>query len=217
MARGKLITLEGGEGSGKSTQARLLTERLRKAGLEVVPTREPGGTPFGEQVRQFLLASTTADHGALAEALLFYAARAEHVEKVIRPALSQGHWVVCDRFSDSSRVYQSHAGGLPLGVFVALEQMVVAPTTPDLTCILDIHPKEGLRRATARQDTTGQPETDRYEGRGLRFHEQLREGFLEIARGEPQRCVVIDGAGAPEQVAARIWSAVVRRFSPDIP
>ena len=216
MARGKLITLEGGEGSGKSTQARLLAQRLRNAGLDVVLTREPGGTPFAEQVRQFLLAPTTADHGALAEALLFYAARAEHLEKMIRPALSAGRWVVCDRFSDSSRVYQSHAGGLPHDAFVALEQLVVAPTRPDLTCILDIPPEEGLRRATGRLDATGRPASDRYEGRGLRFHEQLREGFLDIARAEPQRCAVIDGAGAPEVVAARIWSAVERRFSADI-
>src|SRR5918992_4999473 len=113
MARGKFITLEGGEGSGKSTQARLLTARLRNAGRDVVLTREPGGTPFAEQVREFILASTTAEHGALAEALLFYAARAEHLEKIIRPALAAGRWVVCDRFSDSGRVYQSLAGGLP--------------------------------------------------------------------------------------------------------
>jgi dTMP kinase len=216
MARGKLITLEGGEGSGKSTQARLLAQRLRNAGLDVVLTREPGGTPFAEQVRQFLLAPTTADHGALAEALLFYAARAEHLEKMIRPALSAGRWVVCDRFSDSSRVYQSHAGGLPLEAFMALEQLVVAPTTPDLTCILDVPPEEGLRRAAGRLDATGQTGSDRYEGRGPRFHEQLREGLLDIARAEPQRCIVIDGAGAPEVVAARIWSAVEQRFSRDL-
>jgi dTMP kinase len=215
MVRGKLITLEGGEGSGKSTQARLLTERLRSAGREVVLTREPGGTPFAEQVREFILASRTAEHGALAEALLFYAARAEHLEKVIRPALSGGRWVVCDRYSDSSRVYQSLAGGLPLETYLALEQIVVAQTVPDLTCILDVPPEAGLRRATARQGLPGQPAADRYEGRDLHFHERLRKGFLEIAHSEPQRCVVIDAAGTPVEIADRIWSAVVRRLSPE--
>jgi dTMP kinase len=212
MARGKFITLEGGEGAGKSTQARLLTERLRSAGHDVVLTREPGGTAFAEQVREFILASTTAGHGALSEALLFYAARADHLEKILRPALSAGRWVVCDRFSDSSRVYQSLAGDLPIETYVALEQIVVAPTVPDLTVILDIRAEDGLRRATAR-GADAQRAADPYEGRGLGFHEQLRKGFLEIAKSEPQRCVVIDGAGAPVEVADLIWSAVGRRLS----
>jgi dTMP kinase len=212
MARGKFITLEGGEGAGKSTQARLLTERLRSAGHDVVLTREPGGTAFAEQVREFILASTTAGHGALSEALLFYAARADHLEKILRPALSAGRWVVCDRFSDSSRVYQSLAGDLPIETYMALEQIVVAPTVPDLTVILDIRAEDGLRRATAR-GADAQRAADPYEGRGLGFHEQLRKGFLEIAKSEPQRCVVIDGAGAPVEVADLIWSAVGRRLS----
>jgi dTMP kinase len=215
MARGKLITLEGGEGSGKTTQARLLAERLQSAGRDVVLTREPGGTPFAEQVREFIMASRTAEHGVLAEALLFYASRADHLEKVIRPALSAGRWIVCDRFSDSSRVYQSLAGGLPLETYFALEQIVVAPTVPDLTCILDVPPEDGLRRATARQDKTGQLAADRYEGRGLHFHEKLRKGFLHIAQSDPQRCVVIDGAGTPEEIADRIWSTAVPRLSPE--
>jgi dTMP kinase len=215
MARGKFITLEGGEGSGKSTQARLLTARLRNAGRDVVLTREPGGTPFAEQVREFILASTTAEHGALAEALLFFAARADHLAKIIRPALAAGRWVVCDRFSDSGRVYQSLAGGLPLETYLALEQIVVALTVPDLTCILDVPPEDGLRRATTRQDATGRPAADRYEGRALHFHEQLRKGFLDIALSEPQRCVVVDGAGAPDEIAGRVWATVVQRLSPE--
>jgi dTMP kinase len=214
MARGKFITLEGGEGAGKSTQARLLAERLRSVGRDVVLTREPGGTAFAEQVREFILASTTAGHGALSEALLFYAARADHLEKILRPALAAGRWVVCDRFSDSSRVYQSMAGDLPIETYLALEQIVVAPTVPDLTVVLDIGAEDGLRRATARHGANAQRAADPYEGRGLDFHEQLRNGFLEIAKSEPQRCMVIDGAGAPEEIADLIWAAVVRRLSP---
>lgn len=215
MARGKFITFEGGEGTGKSTQARLLADRLRSAGRDVVLTREPGGTPFAEQVRDFILAARTAEHGALAEALLFSAARAEHLQKILRPALSAGCWVVCDRFSDSSRVYQSVAGELPLETYVALEHIVVARTVPDLTCILDLPAEDGLRRASTRQDASGRPIADRFEGRGLRFHQQLRKGFLEIAQSAPQRCVVINGAGAPAEIADQIWSAVVRRLSPE--
>jgi dTMP kinase len=212
MARGKFITLEGGEGSGKSTQAQLLADRLRNAGHDVVLTREPGGTPFAEQVRELILGPSTAAHSALSEALLFYAARADHLEKIIRPALAAGRWVVCDRFSDSTRVYQSVAGGLPYETVVALEQIVVGATVPDLTCILDVRAEDGLVRATARRDAFGRPGSDPYEGRGLGFHEQLRKGFLAIAQSEPQRCEVIDGTGAQAEIADRIWSTVLRRL-----
>ena len=144
MPSGRFITFEGGEGSGKSTQARLLAEALRAKGIDGVLTREPGGSPFAEQVRNLILDPATPPHSALSEALLFYAARADHLEKVIRPALVAGRWVISDRFSDSTRVYQVEAGGLPLDVFKALELIVVKLTYPDLTFILDVPAEVGL-------------------------------------------------------------------------
>src|SRR5262245_58903953 len=138
MPSGRFITFEGGEGSGKTTQARLLAEVLRRSGIVPILTREPGGSPFAEQVRNLILDPEVAPHGPLSEALLFYAARADHIEKVIRPSLVAGQWVICDRFSDSTRVYQVEAGGLPLDVFKALELIVVKLPYPDLTFILDV-------------------------------------------------------------------------------
>src|ERR1700674_3233425 len=150
MASGKFITFEGGEGSGKSTQARLLVDRLKARGIDAILTREPGGSPFAEQVRALLLDPATPSHSALSEALLFYAARADHLDKTIRPALAGGRWVICDRFSDSTSVYQGVAGGLAGDALDALERMVVAPTRPKITFILDLAPAHGLARARAR-------------------------------------------------------------------
>jgi dTMP kinase len=214
MAQGKFITFEGGEGSGKSTQARLLSEALKRAGHDVVTTREPGGTPFAEEVRKLILGPRTPAHPALSEALLFYAARADHLEKVIRPALKQGKWIVCDRFSDSTRVYQGHAGALPLAAIESLESLVVAPTIPDLTLVVDIEPRLGLARAAVRQQPEQQPGEgpDAFEKRDLAFHEKLRKGFLKIAAAEPARCVVIDGAKPQAEVAAAIWAAIETRL-----
>lgn len=216
MTPGKFITFEGGEGSGKSTQARLLAARLSARGEQVVETREPGGTPFAEQVRRLLLAPDTAPHGPLSEALMFYAARADHLDKVIRPALAAARWVVCDRFSDSTDVYQSHAGGLDRAMFDMLEHAIVASTRPSLTFVIDIDPEVGRARATARREqaagvAAGRSE-DAYERRQLAFHEQLRRGFLAIAEAEPQRCVLIDGARPRDEVAADVWAAVEQRF-----
>lgn len=211
MARGKFITFEGGEGSGKSTQARLLADRLEAEGLGVLLTREPGGSPFAEKVRELLLNSETPPHSALSEALLFYAARADHLEKAIRPALASGTWVVCDRFSDSTRVYQGTAGHLAASAIDQLERLAVAPTHPDLTVIVDLDPAIGLSRAAARRSATKGGATrgaDRYESRTLAYHQALRDGFLAIARAEPGRCVVIDGASEPDAVAREIWAAV---------
>lgn len=214
MARGKFITFEGGEGAGKSTQARLLAERLRAKGIEVVLTREPGGSAFAEQVRELILNPDTADHSALAETLLFSAARADHLERTIRPALAAGHWVICDRFSDSTRVYQGVAGGVPKAVIEALERLVVNDTVPDVTFVLDLPAAEGLARAQGRSDQMMPPgaKPDGYEGRPLSYHERLRDGFLMIATAEPERCVVVDAMQRQEEVAEQIWGTIEMRL-----
>jgi len=215
MALGKFITFEGGEGSGKSTQARVLADRLSARGIEVVLTREPGGSPFAEALRAFILDPETPPHSALSEALMFYAARADHLDKLIRPALNSGRWVICDRFSDSTRVYQSEAGGLPTEVFNTLEEIVVEPTTPDLTFILDLPAELGLGRALGRR-TAGRAnadtEADAYEKRELAFHWKLREAFAAIARSEPERCVLVDGSADEADVAEAIWAAAEMRL-----
>jgi dTMP kinase len=211
MAPVLFITFEGGEGSGKSTQARLLLERLRAEGIDALLTREPGGSPLGEEIRTLLLGSA-APRSALSEALLFYAARADHLDKLIRPALAAGRWVICDRFSDSTRVYQGVAGGLGRGALDALQAMVVSPTTPDLTLVLDVPAEVGLRRARARRSAQG---ADAFEGRELAYHRALREGFAAITVQDPTRCRLIDGARDAETIAAEIWGHVSRRAGRD--
>lgn len=215
MAKGKFITFEGGEGAGKSTQARLLAERLRARGIQVVLTREPGGSAFAEQIRQLILDRNTADHSALAEALLFSAARADHLERTIRPALEAGQWVICDRFSDSTRVYQGLAGGLPKGVVEALEALVVGEDFPDVTIVLDLPAADGLSRIKSRHNSpsaSGGAGADSYECRPLSYHERLRDGFLMIATAEPERCVVIDATQPQQDVAEQVWSTVELRL-----
>lgn len=219
MTRGKFITFEGGEGSGKSTQARRLAERLEARGIDVTRTREPGGSPFAERLRTILLDPTTEPHSALSEALLFYAARADHLDKVIRPALTAGRWVVCDRFSDSTRVYQGYAGTLAPGTIDRLESLVVAPTIPDLTVIIDIPVRVGLARAAARRAAMKEVSArgdeaapDNYENREAAFHERLRAGFLAIARREPERCAVVDGEGPEKGIEEVVWAAVETRL-----
>lgn len=212
-ATAKFITFEGGEGSGKSTQARRFAARLQKAGMPTVFTREPGGSPFAERVRKMLLDPTTPAHGPLAEALLFYAARADHLDVAIRPALAAGAWVICDRFADSTRVYQGYAGNVPTESLDALERTVIAETQPDLTFIIDMDVAEGLARAHARRSEGAPGETpDRFEGRDRSFHETLRRGFLDLAKKEPTRCLVIDGAGSEDDVANRVWTAASRKL-----
>jgi dTMP kinase len=214
MAAGRFITFEGGEGSGKSTQARRLAERLRGQGIDVVLTREPGGSPFAEALRSVILDPKTPAHSALSEALLFYAARADHLDKTIRPALRAGRWVISDRFSDSTRVYQSEAGGLSRDAFAALEAIVVGTTTPDLTFVLDLPAELGLERASGRRLdaplSSGAP--DAYEKRGLAYHRKLREAFVAIARSEPRRCVLIDAAADEAAVGDCVWRAVETRL-----
>lgn len=222
MAFGRFITFEGGEGTGKSTQVRLLADRLRSMGRDVVVTREPGGTPFAEQVRALILSPNVAEHDPLSEALLFYAARADHIAKVIRPALDAGKFVLCDRFSDSTRVYQSVAGGLSRKAFDALEGLVVGDARPTLTVILDLDPAVGLGRAESRRTAgagasaapaSGEDEAgrDKYERRTLAYHQKLRDGFLAIARDEPKRCVVVDGARDAAAVSNDVWAEVAAR------
>lgn len=214
MAAGKFITFEGGEGSGKSTQVRLLAERLGARGLDVVLTREPGGSPFAEALRAVILDPATPAHSALSEALLFYAARADHLDKTVRPALASGRWVICDRFSDSTRVYQCEAGGLSLAAFEALENIVVKPTFPDATIILDLPVEIGLRRAEARRNETAKANTapDAYEQREAAFHQKLRDAFIEIAKAEPQRCILIDASADEGSIAEAVWSGVADRL-----
>ncbi len=206
MARGRFITLEGGEGAGKSVQRDRLVERLRAAGLEVVATREPGGSPSSEAVRDLLLAQGT-EWQPLSEALLHAAARSQHLAETVRPALAAGRWVVSDRFSDSTRAYQGWGQGVPLDTLDELERIVVGDSRPDLTLMLDVAPEVGLARAHGR----GQG-ADRYEAMDLSFHQRLREGYRAIAEAAPQRCELIDASGAADTVEAAIRAAVRDRL-----
>jgi dTMP kinase len=217
VTRGKFITLEGGEGGGKTTQAALLAEKLRRADLTVFKTREPGGTPRAEEIRELLLSGKAKRFGPLGEAVLFYAARESHLELAIRPAIERGEWVVCDRFSDSTRAYQGAAGGLPLSVIGILDTAVVGPTRPDLTIIFDLPPELGLRRIAERKRQGANGEAggtvlDRFETMNMAFHRSLREEFLAIAKAEPERCVVVDASRGVQQVADETWTAVRQRL-----
>jgi dTMP kinase len=207
--RGRFITFEGGEGTGKSTHAAQLAARLKAAGLDVALTREPGGSPGAEILRYVLLSGAARPLGPEAEALLFAAARDDHLTALIRPALDAGRWVVCDRFADSTRVYQGVAGEVDPQIISALERIIVAGTRPDLTFILDVPAKVGMRRASRRR---GKARADRFEGEALRFHERLRDGFLTLAANEPDRCVPIDATSAKGDVAEQIWHVVQKRF-----
>ncbi len=204
--RGRFITLEGGEGTGKSTQARRLADRLRGAGHDVVLTREPGGSPAAEAIRAVLLDGTVAPFGPAAEALLFAVARADHVAKTIRPALQDGRWVVSDRFFDSTRAYQG-AAGVPSAEIDRLERIAVGEDRPDLTLILDLPAELGLCRAQARGVAV-----DRYEADVLAVHEARRAAFLTIAAAEPERCMIVDASSDEEAVAAAIGAAVDARL-----
>ncbi|MHC2002252.1 dTMP kinase [Methylobacterium sp. CM6241] len=208
---GVFITFEGGEGAGKSTQIARLATRLRGASsVPVVTTREPGGSAKAEAIREALLAGTVKRHGPFAEALLFSAARIDHLDTLIRPALARGETVLCDRFSDSTRAYQGAAGGLDPALLSALERVVVGDMTPDLTLILDLDPVIGLARAKAR---AGEGEAaDRFEAEALAFHTRLRQAFLAIAATEPERCVVIDAGIPPDAVEEAIAAALAARL-----
>jgi dTMP kinase len=209
--RGRFITLEGGEGAGKSTQARMLADKLRELGVGCVTTREPGGSPGAERLREALLSGLVEPLGPAAEAMVFSAARIDHLDALIRPALARGDWVICDRFLDSTRAYQGAQGKVDPTLLRALEKVVVGEDMPDLTLILDLPPETGVARAAARRGVEG---ADRFEKQDMAFHHGLREAFLAIAAEEPQRCVVIDADRTPELVARDIWSTVNRKLRP---
>ncbi|MXY40341.1 MAG: dTMP kinase [Rhodospirillaceae bacterium] len=213
-AAGRFITVEGGEGAGKSTQIRRLATWLDGQGIETVVTREPGGTPGAEAVRALLVTGDTERWDATTEALLVSAARRDHAERLIRPGLARGAWVLCDRFADSTLAYQGYAGGLPLDGLTALTRFAVGDLTPDLTIVLDLPAEAGLARAGRRMAAGPEAET-RFEGRDLRFHEAVRDGFLDIARKDPARCVVLDATAPADDVARQIAAVVEGRLLAD--
>jgi dTMP kinase len=207
MADAKFITFEGGEGAGKSTQIGLLAEALAAAGIPVRTTREPGGTPGAEQIRELLVTGAADRWDAMTEALLHFAARREHLRGVVRPSLEAGQWVLSDRFADSTMAYQGYGHGLGRPAIERLYALAVGDFAPDLTLILDVPVALGLERAVARRDGE-----DRYEGLGAEFHERLRQGFREIAEREPGRCALIDARGEVASVQAAVRACVAERL-----
>ncbi|HEY4265521.1 MAG TPA: dTMP kinase [Micropepsaceae bacterium] len=209
MVPGKFISLEGGEGAGKSTQAKLLRSALEARGHSVLLTREPGGSPGAEEIRKLLVEGEPERWTPLGETLLFLAARADHVTRAIAPALASGAWVISDRFADSTVVYQGIARGLGMARVRALQMAALGDFMPDLTLVLDVNPQDGLARAGAR----GAAE-NRFERFDDAFHRRLRDGFLAIAAEAPQRCAILDAAGTVDAVAAKIWNIVAERLRP---
>jgi dTMP kinase len=204
--QGHFITFEGGEGSGKSTQAQRLGDRLKLRGHEVVLTREPGGSPGAEAIRHRWLSGIAKSLGPEAETFMFAAARDDHVNTLIRPALDRGAWVICDRFVDSTRVYQGTLGNVDQRMIRALERLIVGSTMPELTIVLDVPPEVGLARASSRGAA------DRFEAEHVEYHRLLREAYRDLAEQEPDRFVVIDGTPSADAIAVRIWMLVSERF-----
>lgn len=207
--RGHFITFEGGEGSGKSTHAAALAQRLTARGIEVVLTREPGGSAGAEIIRHILLSGIAKPLGAETEAILFAAARDDHVRNTIEPALNAGKWVICDRFIDSTRVYQGALGRVDAKLIRGLERVTVGAAWPEVTFILDVPAAVGLARAKRRR---GQGAADRFEAESVEFHEQLRDAYRALAAAEPKRIVLIDGRAPRDVVGERIWDVVERRL-----
>ncbi|PST24118.1 dTMP kinase [Mesorhizobium plurifarium] len=205
LVKGLFITFEGGEGAGKSTQMRLLAEALSGRGYRVLTTREPGGSAGAEAVRHVLLSGAAESFGVRMEAILFAAARSDHVEEVIRPALQQGTIVLCDRFMDSSRVYQGVTGNLEPAFVETLERVAVNGVIPDCTIIFDLPASVGLERARRR---AANDSPDRFEKEQLETHEKRREAFLDIAAADPERCRVVDANRPPDAIAAEVFSLV---------
>jgi len=214
-AKGWFITFEGLDGSGKSTQARVLADRLRKEGYTVYETVEPGGTPIGQQIRRILLDPANQDLGAIPELLLMFASRAQNVEQAILPALAEGKIVIADRFTDSSIVYQGSARGLGWDVVLELDRIACRGLKPNLTLCIDVDTATALSRARARNNTNRQEA--RIDEQAAEFHQKVREGYLELARREPARFRLIDGSGDEQATAAKVWDQVqtwLRHASP---
>ena len=209
--RGRFITLEGGEGAGKSTQARRLAEALRAAGLTVIETREPGGSPGAEEIRRLLTTGEAGRWSPMAETLLHNAARADHLRRTVRPALAAGSWVVSDRFADSTLAYQGYGHGIDRAFITALSAAIVDGLEPALTLVLDLPATQGLARAAARK--SGE---DRYEKMDMAFHEALRRGYLAIAVAAPERCVVIDASGDAAATWGQVKVAVKQRLGLEV-
>ena len=202
MSGGLFITFEGGEGVGKSTQVRRLATRLEATGREVVVTREPGGSPGAEAIRNLVLNGSADRWSPVTETLLMYASRRDHIERTLQPALQRGAVVLCDRYADSTRAYQGAAGGTDPGLIAALEHFILEDVRPALTLVFDLDPELGLARALGRPDAEA-----RFESKGLDFHRRLRAGFLAIASAEPDRCRIVDASGDPDAVEARVLAA----------
>jgi dTMP kinase len=212
----RFITFEGGEGVGKSTQVRRLADRLAELGIAAVRTREPGGTPKAEAVRSFILQGKPESWGVGAEAVLFAAARLDHVDELIAPSLAAGKWVICDRFADSTRAYQGLTGGVDDKLIDALEHLALHGHTPDLTIILDMDPDLAFERVRQRAMDDGMPAlADRFEKEDLSFHRRLRDNFLAIAIANPGRCVVLSADTEEDALAEAVWGALVDHF-PDM-
>ncbi|MCA1906674.1 MAG: dTMP kinase [Desulfarculus sp.] len=204
---GLFITLEGGEGAGKTTQQALLLRRLRAAGVRVQSTREPGATPLGVEIRALLIELSNESPAPTTELLLYLADRAQHVANLVRPLLADGVWVVCDRFADSSEVYQGRARGLGWERVRELNRWVCGPVWPDLTLVLDLDPALGLKRVLQRQGELGLV-PDRLENEGLAFHRRVRQGFRDQVAAEPERVKLVDASPSAEVVAEAIWALV---------
>lgn len=209
----RFITFEGGEGVGKSTQIKRLMASLNRAGVSVVRTREPGGTPKAEAIRSFILQGHCENWGPGAEAVLFAAARLDHVETLIGPSLDEDKWVLCDRFADSTRAYQGLTGGVPGRLIDALETLAVNGRAPDLTLVLDMDPQKAFERVARKAEEEGIPNVpDRFEKQALAWHRKLRKGYLKIAERDPDRCIVIEAEGEEDDIEKAIWTALAERF-----
>ncbi|MEX1179655.1 MAG: dTMP kinase [Cucumibacter sp.] len=210
----RFITFEGGEGVGKSTQIKRLMANLNRAGVPVVRTREPGGTPKAEAIRSFILQGRCQDWGPGAEAVLFAAARLDHVKALIAPSLEAGKWVLSDRFADSTRAYQGLTGGVPDLLIDGLEVLALDGRAPDLTFVMDMDPTDAFERVARKAEEEGVPVIkDRFEKETLDWHRKLREGYLEIARRNQGRCIVIDAGGNEDEIEAKIWATLSERFA----